>query len=401
MRKRLLLLGNYPPPYGGVPTHIKYLADYLAARDWDLHVVSFVGETPGIEQQAGYTVHRFVRRSRWSRLQRVAWPDFGHIGRHYPALLRSPRLGLNWLATVNFVRELICDHDIQLVSAYHILGAGMIGALLADELGTRLVTTIFGEIYSQPALHRRHLHEVRYVLNRSQRVLSCSHHCAESLKLLGFETPVEAIHYGIDTSRFAPGRGGAALRMRLGIAPGCPLVLFVARMVREMGLDVLLAAIPAVLQARPEAVFLLAGTHGELTPEALALAARHPRQIFVLPDVPYVDLPALYDACSFSVAPSVNARACLGLAIAEAMATERAVIGARVGGTAEVIAEGVTGLLVAPGEVAALADAIIKLVDDEARRVDLGKRGRLRALEMFDKDQTNRRMEQLFEEVVA
>lgn len=401
MRKSVILLGNYPPPYGGVPTHIKYLADYLVGRAWDVHVVSFVGATPGVEHGAGYPVYRLTRRSRWARLRQLSWADTVHAVCQGSALLRSPRLVLNWVFTANFVRELVKRHNVTLISAYHLLGAGTVGSWLNAELGVRLVTTVFGEIYSQTELHRCHIGEVCQVIAHSRRLLSCSHHCAASFKELGLDPQVEAIHYGIDVEHFRPGSGGDVVRARLGIGPDVPLVIYVARMVQEMGLHVLLAAIPEVIRSHPKAAFLIAGNRGELTADAEAMAMRFPGRVFVMPDVPYPDLPAHYDASTLAVAPSINARACLGLSIAEAMATERAVIGARVGGTAEVIVEGETGVLVPPGDAGALATAIIALVDDEAARAKMGRRGRARALSHFDKDLTNRRMEQIFEEVLG
>jgi phosphatidylinositol alpha-1,6-mannosyltransferase len=202
-------------------------------------------------------------------------------------------------------------------------------------------------------------------------------------------------------SQFTPGQGGEAVRRRLGIAADTPTVVYVARMVREMGLHVLLDAIPPLLDARPECTFLLVGRHGDLTADAHALAARHPGHVFVVPDAPLADLPAYYDAATIAVAPSINARACLGLAIAEAMATAKPVIGARVGGTAEVLAEGETGLLVPPDDSRALAEAITSLIDDPAARERMGRLGRARALRHFDKESTNQRMEQIFDEVLA
>jgi len=299
------------------------------------------------------------------------------------------------------VRELVKRHNITLISAYHLLGAGTVGSWLNAELGVRLVTTVFGEIYSQTELHRRHIDDVCRVIAHSQRLLSCSHHCAASFKELGIDPQVEVVHYGVDVRHFRPGSGGNVVRTRLGIGTDVPLVIYVARMVQEMGLHVLLAAIPEVIRSHPKAAFLIAGNRGELTADAEAMAMRFPNRVFVMPDVPYPDLPAYYDASTLAVAPSINARACLGLAIAEAMATERAVIGSRVGGTAEVIVEGETGVLVTPGDAGALATAIIALVDNEAARAEMGRRGRARALAHFDKEVTNQRMEQIFEEILA
>ncbi|GAB4428676.1 MAG: hypothetical protein OHK0015_11830 [Chloroflexi bacterium OHK40] len=401
VRKRVLLLGNYPPPFGGVPTHIQYLADHLSARAWDVHVVSYVGRRAGLEEGHNYPVYRLLRRSRWAQLLRPSCKDLPHLWAHRRAAVGTLRLLLSWIGTMHFVRQLVRRQGIHLVSAYHLLGAGVVGSWLHREFGTGLITTIFGEIYNEPALHRRRLHDVSQVVEHSARLLSCSHHCAASFRLLGLSPYVETVHYGVDITRFRPGCGGDALRRGLGIMPSVPVAIYVARMVREMGLGVLMEAIPEVLLRRPEVVFLVVGRRGELTPAAQALATRYPGQVIVAPDVPFAQLPAYYDASSFGVAPSINDRACLGLAIAEAMATARPVIGAGVGGTAEVIADGETGILVPPEDPSSLVRAILELVDDQERCRHMGQASRERAITLFDKEVTNQRMERIFEEVLA
>lgn len=401
MQKSVLLLGNYPPPYGGVPTHIKYLADYLCTRDWNVQVVSFAGARGGVEQHAGYRVYRLAYPARRSRLLHLSWSDLAHAMRNRKILLAAPRTLAGWLLTANYVREVVRRHDIRLISAYHLLGAGTVGMWLSVELGLSLVTTVFGEIYGQTELHRHYLPQIRQVIAHSQRMVSCSHHCTNSFRLLGLDPRVEVVHYGIDTSRFHPENGGDAIRSRYGLGPDALVTLYVGRMVREMGLHVLLDAIPAVLRQCSQAVFFIVGTSGDLTPEARAVSVRYPGRVFVAPDVLDTELPPYYDACDLSVAPSINARACLGLAVAEAMATNKPVIGSRVGGTAEVLVDGETGMLVPPENGVALANAIVSLLHNPSRREQMGWRGRQRALTLFDKDLTNRRMEQIFEEVLA
>jgi starch synthase len=72
-----------------------------------------------------------------------------------------------------------------------------------------------------------------------------------------------------------------------------------------------------------------------------------------------------------------------GYTILEAMACGTAVVATRVGGVPELVEEGVTGLLVPPRNENALAEAIIELLDDPARRQKMGAQGRERAVENF------------------
>jgi len=403
MRRSVLLLGNHPPPFGGVPTHIEYLSTHLAAKGWEVHVVSMTGPRSLPVQRNGYTVHRPSRGERRRLLASAPLRSPGRLLRRtvtsgiLPAA--APRLFLGGLALAEWARNLVLGHDIRLISAYHLFSAGLVGSWLSRDLGLPLVTTIFGEIYEDPEMHRRRIREVRQVIGASRALLSCSDHCARSLQLLGLDTPVETVYYGIDTARFSPERDAAPLRRRLTLPADRPIVLYLARMNRVMGLDVLLEAIPKVIAENPDAFFLLAGGEGELTARAREAMARWPQHVSVATDVSADDLPLCYAAASAVVVPSVNSRACLGLAIAEALASGKPVVVSEVGGGPEIVQHDRTGVLVPPANSTALAAGVSSLLRDSARRERLAAAGRQVVLQRFDKDATNRAMEARFQDL--
>lgn len=398
----ILLFGNHPPPFGGVPTHLHYLSSYLAERGWRVHVLSMAGPRREPETH-DYTVHRPPPRELHRALAREALARPGtrlsQVWRSSRLMADSPRLLLGCLALSAFARDLVRRYDLQVIGAYHLLAAGLASAWVAEELGLPLVTTVFGEIHAEPDQYRRRRAAVEYILELSRRVLSPSQHCAASLRLLGLPA-AEVVYYGIDTSRFRPGLDGSGVRRRLGLAEGDFVVLFVARMVREMGLHVLLASIPEVVREAPHVRFIVTGTSGELENDARAAAGRHPGQVFVFPNVGSEELPLLYAAASIAVTPSINQRACLGLAVAEAMASGKPVIVSRVGGGPELLTDGESGLLVPPNDPAALAQAILCLARDPERLDRMGELGRERATRDFDARATSRRMEEIFLEAL-
>lgn len=400
MRRSVLLLGNHPPPFGGVPTHIEYLSTYLAANGWNVHVVSMTGpRSPPVERN-GYTVHRPSRSERRTLLATAPLRAPGRLIRRTVASgalpAAAPRLFLGGLALAEWARALVQRHDIRLISAYHLFSAGLVGSWLSRDLGLPLATTIFGEIYQNPDMHRRRIREVRQIVSASRALLSCSDHCARSLSLLGLDTEVETVYYGIDTARFSPDLDAAPLRRRLNLPSDRPIVLYLARMNRIMGLEVLLEAMPKVLAEHPDAFFLLAGGEGELTARAREAVARWPEHVRVATDVPGDDLPLCYAAATAVVVPSINARACLGLAIAEALASGKPVVVSHVGGGPEIVQHDRTGVLVPPADPSALAAGVSSLLRDGARRERLAAAGRRLVLERFDKDATNRAMEARF-----
>ncbi len=400
MRRSVLLLGNHPPPFGGVPTHIEYLSTYLAANGWEVHVVSMTGPRSPAVQRNGYTVHR---PTRGERRRLLATAPLRSPGRLLRSIVTSgtlptaaPRLFLGGLALAEWCRTIVQQHDIRLISAYHLFSAGLVGSWLSRDLGLPLVTTIFGEIYENPEMHRRRIREVRQVVMASRALLSCSDHCARSLRLVGIDTPVETVYYGIDTSRFSPDRDAAPLRRRLGLPADRPIVLYLARMNRVMGLDVLLEAIPKLVTEHPDAFFLLAGGEGELTGRAQEAMARWPQHVRVVTDVPADDLPLCYAAASAVVVPSINARACLGLAIAEALASGKPVVVSEVGVVPRSSGTTRPGFWCRQPIPQRWQPPCARCCETGARRERLAAAGRELVLQRFDKDATNRAMEARF-----
>lgn len=402
MNRGVLLLGNHPPPFGGVPAHIADFAPYLAARGWNVHVAMIQPEQPRdlpeLDRRMGYTIHRLTRLRILAAMARL---DFlGPALREPDLLARAPaRWSIN-VAVARLLGDILDRERLSLFSAYKLMSGGLYGAWLKHSRGTPYVTTIFGEVYREHARYLRDRRQVRRVVESCDKMVSCSRHCAQSLARLHIDADVEPVIYGIDTNAFRPDLDGGPIRDRLGIPANVQVVLFVARMVREMGLGTLLEAGPAILARNPDSAILIAGQRGELTSAAQEFCASNSGRAFVFPDVPGPELPLCYAAASIVVVPSINERACLGLAIAEGMSSGKPVVAARVGGHGEVATDGETGLLVPPADPGALAAALNLLLQDRDLRSRMGQRGRERAVAALDKSLTNARMEAIFVDVL-
>lgn len=167
----------------------------------------------------------------------------------------------------------------------------------------------------------------------------------------------------------------------LGLS-GKRVVGAVGRLTREKGHETLLRALPAVLEAAPDAVLLVVGSG----PEEGAL-----RQLAVELGVagnvvwagwrPPRELPGIYAALAVAVVPSISEG--FGLAAAEASAHGRPVVASCAGGLREVVEDGVSGILAAPGDAGALAAAISRLLGDPALARRLGEGGRSRVAGLF------------------
>jgi glycosyltransferase involved in cell wall biosynthesis len=121
--------------------------------------------------------------------------------------------------------------------------------------------------------------------------------------------------------------------------------------------------------------------------------------VSVHPDVTDDELATFYAVADVVAAPSNNERACLGLAIAEAMSAGLPVVACAVGGTGEVVLDGRTGILVPPNDHSALSTSLLRYLADPALRAIHGQAGRTRAAALFDVVHTNEQCERLFRDV--
>lgn len=192
------------------------------------------------------------------------------------------------------------------------------------------------------------------------------------------EAKVRVIHNGIDPERFRRTEESEAVERR-GIQK--PYILFVGRVSRQKGLDVLLAAAADLPEDLTVAICTGAPDTPGLADELKAAAAGLPRVHWFEEMIPHADLVQLYSHAAAFVCPSVYEP--FGLINLEAMACERPVVASRVGGIPEVVADGETGFLVPPGDPQALAAAIRRLLADPPLAARMGAAGRKRVEELF------------------
>lgn len=397
----ILIIGNYPPPFGGVPRHIEYLVPFLVRNGWDVHVLSG-GRTETVCKD-GFTLYRLDRNSYiWGTLSSLVYALLTPGQRYrfnFKLILRTyPGAYLRYVSFISMGRKIIKKNKINIISAYNLYTYAPIGAVLSEEYNIPLFVTNFGEIYSMRSMFEKNLEFFKYVHEVPKKLLAMSRHCADSYKLLGFSPSVEVIPYGVNISSFSPSNDRYKIRQNLGITNNDLVVAFVGRMNKDMGLHTLLDAIMHLLQINEKLKFIIVGEKGELLPVALDLAKKYINNVFVIPSVSFENLPLYYAAATIVIAPTQGDRACGSLAAIEAMATAKPVIAAKVGGIPEIVIDGETGLLIKPGNIAVLVDAVLKLLKDEAMIKRMGQAGRKRVEDMFDEERLDQIIEQRFRE---
>ena len=226
------------------------------------------------------------------------------------------------------------------------------------------------------AAQRRHSRYTRHLIARMDAVVATSPQAAAYLR-----RPAEVVMHGVDAAAFRPAADRAALRRELGLSDGLWAGCF-GRLRAQKGVDVLVAAMLALMPARPALRCLLIGRSDAPAfekglREGIAAAGLAPRFRWI-PHLSWEDLARHHRAMDLYVAPPRWEG--FGLTPLEAMASGVPVVATTVGAFPDLVAEGVTGRLVPPGDATALAAAIAPLLDDAPLRRATGEAARAHVL---------------------
>ncbi|MCC7369813.1 MAG: glycosyltransferase family 4 protein [Chloroflexi bacterium] len=236
------------------------------------------------------------------------------------------------------------------------------------------------------------------------RIVAISDAVADYLRTDGGLPPekIVRIYYGIDPSPYRPDAPPPSRRAG-GDPPGesdRPTIGVVARLAPQKGHRVLFDALPQIAAAVPGVHARLVG-HEELSTVAELRQAACERGVDhlvtfegfrsdianVMADLDVFVLPSLWEG--------------FGLVLVEAMAAGRPVVASAVGPIPEIVVDGVTGLLVPPGDPVALAEAITRLLRDPELAAAYGRAGRARVEQELRLDTMVERMEALYDELLG
>ena len=237
--------------------------------------------------------------------------------------------------------------------------------------------------------------------SRVARIIAVSRATAADLVDAGVPAPrIDVIYNGVDMLAYAAGER-AATRTRLEIGDAF-LVLVPARPYAEKGIDVLLQATRGLIAGevsrgdRRVQVLVAGDSRHRSSYETLAARLGLGERVWFLGHRD--DMPDLYAASDVVCLPSF--REGLPYALSEAMAAGRPVVATDVGGVAEMVVDGETGLIVPAGDVSALADAI-RLLQDTALRQRMGDAAETRARQLFSMESMISHTAAAYEQAIA
>ena len=205
---------------------------------------------------------------------------------------------------------------------------------------------------------------------------------------------IRVVHYGVQRDE---ANAPLVPRELFGEGDG-PVVLLPARLEPRKDHQTFLRAAALVRRERPDIRFVFAGDGApEYRAEVADLAASLQVPVVFLGN--RSDVPAVMRACDLVVLSSRTEG--LGLVLLEAMAERRAVVATAVGGVPEIVVDGETGLLVPAGDPPALAAAMLRVLGSSVLRQQMGDAGRLRVDAEFTVERMARKIEAVYDELLA
>ena len=384
---------RYPPGPGGVERHVSELATRLGARGHSVGVYSselyreypmqrLPSAVPREERTAFGIVHRLPV---WSLPGELHYPFFRGLEkalvRDRPEIVHAHTYGTNQVAVAGRHRRRT-GTPFVLTAHFHPIWS-IYGGWLRHRLRGAYDRRLAGPVVAAAARVIVQTREEERLLRTLRLVLP----------------PVEIIPPGYSPLPEPP-PGPAPFREQFGVTG--PFVLFVGRLASNKGLVELLQAFAPLARDDIEARLVLVGEDGGMRPtlearvRGLGLESRV-RMLGHVTDEAL--LAAAYREATVTVLPSEYEA--FGLVLLESLAQGTPVVASRVGGIPEFIEDGRSGLLVPPGEVAPLAEAIRRVWTDSALAHRLGKHGRTEVVPRYTWERVVDRLEVVYREVLS
>jgi glycogen(starch) synthase len=276
-----------------------------------------------------------------------------------------------------------------------------IGQVAGQDPDRSVVTSLLSRDVEALAVRFIERLEARSVERSDLVIVPSSRHWEVLARRYGVERrEVVAVPFGIDVEQV-----GALSRRAAREGTACRL-LYVGRLSRRKGFDLLMGSLGAVCeQSAADVSLTILGEdvgHGAASAwraHSLALPPSIRSRVRYLGAVSDADRDAAYRGSDVLVAPSRYES--FGLMYVEAMAHGLPVVGCRVGGVADVVDDGVTGLLVDPDDPEALTAAVVRLVNEPSLRRRMGDAARATALTRFTRDRMARASAEAYRTLVA
>lgn len=364
----VFITGEFPPMGGGIARHLYTIVNQLAPQ----RTTTICLPTPkslDFDRQHHFTVRRLRLPMKW---------DVGH-----PLFKLLAPAYFTRLVRVKNADIVLCGH------AHHTL-------MIPCWLNWRIRNVPFGVfahgldvLRAQSMSHRKVFNSL---LCSATVVIANSQSTAGIVQKVGVDpNKIFVVNPGIDSERLRSKTTAKTIRQQFGLTDK-RIILSVGRLVERKGHDVVLKALPQVLQEIPEAHYLIVGSGtNETKLKILAKNLHVENNVTFVGQIQDDELGAFYAASDVFVMisreiPEKGDMEGFGIVYLEANSFGKPVIAGRSGGVEDAVIDGINGLLVDPNNPDQVSGAIIEILSNPALAQKLGDTGRTRTVNDFSSE---------------
>lgn len=371
----------YAPTIGGVETHLAILGPELVRKGHEVSLLT--GQPPGLPERHQVDNMTIVR-SPYLDLNRMSLKEFQSQA---PAVTQAIHAFLS-----EFNPEVIHLHNWHYFSEVPLLAVISWRERHPSALVLTAHNSWHDEVFEQLARYR----------DRYDAIIAVSQHTLEDMVKWGYPRErMRVVYHGVTQEWL---RSPVMPRLPFPHVKGRPVIFHPARMSFAKGSLVVVEAFRRVQKVFPNAFLMLAGSSQTVDWDSVQRREIHVIQerirsyglqdsvgicTFAWPDILHA-----YDAASVVVYPSIFPEP-FGIVVIEAMARGRPVVISRSGGMPEIVRHQEDGWVVEPNDADALADALLRLLQDRVLAESLGEKARRRVRAQFTAEQMVDQTEQV------
>ncbi len=340
-----LFVGNWPPPFGGIASHLYELLPGIVEKGIDTYTLSFQTEADEIQKlENGVRNFFFNPFSNFKR--RMLWILVYAIINIKHKKDLSLKKYLRALSIADKVNCIVNEHGLTHVFTYDNDQIHITPFLKSKFHNLKIYSTIYAGFYVNKHLYETEKKFLAHAFTFPIKILSCSKYCADSGKeFLGIEYKTKVLYNNVLENIYYPAISGKRIRQKYGIAEDAVVLMTMGRIGYEMGIDFLIDYAENILNLDEKVTIFFVGAKGELSSQVEELANKYNRINFAF-DISFEDKPEYFACCDIFTSPSKQNYPCMGIANIEAMMCGKVVLSSKTGGHLETIEDKISGILV-------------------------------------------------------
>lgn len=384
---------------GGLVNNVVRLAKGLSKNGHDIYIIT---------SDTNNVLKNKILSFSWGKIYPI------HIHSRYG----SGRNSAEFLIRV--IPKILREHHEKKFDVIHFHSAYSVFAIIPSLLNIfsklPMVFTLYSQIQSKPLKDRKGTYQLvssRFFsiifLRHAGKITVVSENIKKSLMSIGLEdAEIPFTPPVIDTGFFNPQLPKQQKREDFGVSMDAPLVLYCGNWAVWKGVDILIDAMPELIKEYPDIKLVTAwGEAYDWYDERKLMISKKIKDLHLEKNTIELgivkDIQLLMAACDVFVAPfrNIDGVADQPVSILEAMACGKPVIATNVGGVPEVIKHKINGLIVKPGDVHELKDALLHIIENKNEARMMGENAAKHVAENYSMDVVVEKMERVYEEVIS